>query len=433
MTTEAASSDGVTLGPAVDREFGQAVVRVAPYARRRHGHRRRGDLSQHGLGSRVLSARLACIGPSSGPLRLGCAAVGLRGDRRLGGELDRPRAGGRVAREHQGRLDYARGLGAPRLGVVGLRLGATLAAAELERGGPVDDLVFWDACATGRAFLREQAAFAAFRRTLPWAVEQPDIPPPPGEESPVEAPGTVFSAATAADSGSRRRSLGTIGVWPPVSSSWPAKGGGPGVRCETAWACPTSNWPKSPGRRHFSTRRSSSPVPTLERIVSWFSEVGGPAGAARLAGPASVGTAPGARSARRQRTTTRDRPGAASSACSASRRTAARRSAPTVVFLNVGLIPHHGPGRLWVELARACAASGNVRSLRVDLNGLGDSPTREGGTELRSFPAGGARGPAGHPPCGRPLMAAISSSWACARAPITQLSSALPNRWRRSA
>jgi hypothetical protein len=61
-------------------------------------------------------------------------------------------------------------------------------------------------------------------------------------------------------------------------------------------------------------------------------------------------------------------------------------SAPTVIFLNVGLIGHQGPGRLWVELARACAAAGNVRCLRVDLSGIGDSPARPGRTELRGFP-----------------------------------------------
>jgi pimeloyl-ACP methyl ester carboxylesterase len=48
---------------------------------------------------------------------------------------------------------------------------------------------------------------------------------------------------------------------------------------------------------------------------------------------------------------------------------------PLVVFLNAGLIPHVGPARLWVDLARRFAASG-VRSVRFDLSGLGDSPAR---------------------------------------------------------
>ena len=129
------------------------------------------------------------------------------------------------------------------------------------------------------------------------------------------------------------------------------------------------------------------PVPTLERIVSWFSEVGGPAG--RL-------TLPDRQVSARHRVA--GRPGVSERPLEigssrlfgmlSESEDGSAPSVPTVVFLNVGLIPHHGPGRLWVELARACAASGNVRSLRFDLNGLGDSPTREGGSELRNFPVG---------------------------------------------
>ena len=45
----------------------------------------------------------------------------------------------------------------------------------------------------------------------------------------------------------------------------------------------------------------------------------------------------------------------------------------TVVFLNSGSEPHIGPGRAWVEYARALAADG-YRCLRVDFRGWGESP-----------------------------------------------------------
>ena len=61
-------------------------------------------------------------------------------------------------------------------------------------------------------------------------------------------------------------------------------------------------------------------------------------------------------------------------------------AAPVMIFLNVGRLSHHGPGRLWVELARACAAGGAVRCLRIDLSGIGDSPARPGRREMRDFP-----------------------------------------------
>ena len=62
--------------------------------------------------------------------------------------------------------------------------------------------------------------------------------------------------------------------------------------------------------------------------------------------------------------------------------------APTALFFNAGRIGHQGPARVWVDLARASAADG-VRCLRVDLSGLGDSPTRPGRTEGVEFPADG--------------------------------------------
>ena len=50
---------------------------------------------------------------------------------------------------------------------------------------------------------------------------------------------------------------------------------------------------------------------------------------------------------------------------------------PAVMFINAGVLPHSGPGRLWVKMARSWAAYG-VRVFRVDLGGLGDSPARPG-------------------------------------------------------
>jgi hypothetical protein len=283
-------------------------------------------------------------------------------------------------------LDYVRGLGAPRVGVVGLRLGATLAAAELDRGGPVDDLVWWDACATGRAYLREQAAFAAFRRTLPWAVEQPDAPSVPGEEGLIEAPGAVFSPSTAADLGSE-----TIVAHDRRLASRELVLTREGRRPERALrerlTMPHVESSDIVGQETLFGEDAVIPLSTLDRIVSWFSEVGGPKGKLVLPdtpAPALHGSAGRPRVAERP---LQIGPARLFGMLS-EREGGIAPTAPTVVFLNVGLIPHHGPGRLWVELARACAATGKVRALRVDLNGLGESPTRAGGTELRVIPVG---------------------------------------------
>ncbi len=50
---------------------------------------------------------------------------------------------------------------------------------------------------------------------------------------------------------------------------------------------------------------------------------------------------------------------------------------PTVVCFNTGKSRHIGPSRLWVELARLWAAKG-IRTIRVDLSGLGESGAQPG-------------------------------------------------------
>jgi hypothetical protein len=58
---------------------------------------------------------------------------------------------------------------------------------------------------------------------------------------------------------------------------------------------------------------------------------------------------------------------------------------PSVLFSNAGVLTHSGPARVWVEMARGWAALG-VRALRVDLGGLGDSPTRPGRQSDQVYP-----------------------------------------------
>ncbi len=55
-------------------------------------------------------------------------------------------------------------------------------------------------------------------------------------------------------------------------------------------------------------------------------------------------------------------------------------SKTAIVLLNAGAVPNVGPHRLYVQLARRWAARGHV-VLRFDLSGVGDSPTRPGETE----------------------------------------------------
>ena len=50
-------------------------------------------------------------------------------------------------------VEVLRQAGVERIGLLGMRVGALLAAAEAERSGGVEAVVLWDPCLSGRAFL----------------------------------------------------------------------------------------------------------------------------------------------------------------------------------------------------------------------------------------------------------------------------------------
>jgi alpha-beta hydrolase superfamily lysophospholipase len=282
----------------------------------------------------------------------------------------------------------ARTLGSPRVAVVGLRAGTTLAAAALATA-PVDDLVLWDPCATGKSFLREQRALAVFRReqAIEWGGGDEGMAVNTGEpfaDGSLETPGIVFSAATMA-------ALEPLTLAPGASR--PAARelilGRAGRRLPRALAerseQPQVEVADIEGQEALLEVEAITPDATLDHIVRWVTARGGPPVAmaepeprvtARLRGedgsvvveqPLQLGPA--------RLFGMRSEPEGTAEA-----------GAATVVLLNVGRMGHAGPARFWVELARALAAAG-VRCVRVDLNGLGESPTRPGRTELVEFPA----------------------------------------------
>ncbi len=290
----------------------------------------------------------------------------------------------------RGAIEDVRALGAPRVAVVGLRFGATLAASELARGGTVDDLVLWDPCATGKAFLREQRALTAFRREQ--AIERGSL----GEDELVsigevyedgslETPGAVFSAATLS-------ALEPLAVAPgdvrlaDRELLLPRRGRKLIRALAERNELPNVDTTEITGQEELLDVQAITPEPTLERIVAWLTEAGGSAvplampeerrtavhrtesGAGVIERPVELGTARLFGMLTEPEHTVRPSPAA------------------VVVLLNVGRMGHSGPARLWVELGRSLAETG-VRCLRVDLSGLGDSPTRPGRTELVEFPA----------------------------------------------
>jgi dienelactone hydrolase len=286
-------------------------------------------------------------------------------------------------------IAYARDLGAPRVAVVGLRVGATLAAAELARGGAVDDFVLWDPQATGRAYLREQRAFWAFLRdqASEWGLLAEGEVWGSGvavKDGTMEGPGVVFSPETVA-------ALEPLAIGPSDQSLasrelvLARRGRKLNRLLEERLSLPHVESARIDGQDALLNVSAITPEETLEQIVSWLTAGGGAAvplvlparqpAAARLArGAATVVEQPVGLGPQRLFGMLCEPEGQIDP------------STPIVVLLNAGRIGHHGPGRVWVELARSWAAVG-VRSLRMDLNGIGDSPTRPGRTELVEFPA----------------------------------------------
>ena len=260
-------------------------------------------------------------------------------------------------------VELGRTLGDGPLALVGLRMGALLAACAAETSGPVAGLVLWDPCNSGREFLREQSAL--FR--LQYGKTRPD-------NGGTEVSGYVLNAETAEE----LRSLAAPSSLPgvaralildradrPVAGTLGVADGGVERRVAEGQA----------ELMDVEPFLSQVPETTVENVASWLD-----------------GVLPATRSPQR-RLDGRD----VISVCSPGGARVTERivtlgphnlfgiaatgddgpPGAAILFLNSGRDPHTGPNRMWVELSRAWAALG-FPCYRFDLSGLGDSPVRSG-------------------------------------------------------
>lgn len=281
-------------------------------------------------------------------------------------------------------IDFVRGAGAAKVAVVGMRLGATLAAAAMggaaeAPGGLIDGLVLWDPCPSGRSYLRAQRALHAF------SLEEGAT-----DDGSIEAPGVVFSPETVVALGA----LSLETVEGPLARRILV------LRRES----------QSQGRRAFERFAAARlveegiaqgqedlvdvkpdaakvPLASLAAVETWLRET--------LDGERVAVSVP-----RRDRAVV----GHCDSGPIVERilslgplglfgivteieegQDSTLPSGPTAVFLNAGTIDHTGPARQYVGLGRLWAAHG-LRTLRCDLSGLGDSPARPGQPLDQWFP-----------------------------------------------
>jgi len=286
-----------------------------------------------------------------------------------GSDDDPGRQAAWLASVHSG-VGLLRSAGARRACVVGLRMGATLAAWAAE-GCDLEALVLWEPCESGRSFLREQKLLRSVYLSDQWIKPEGG----PGEDEAPQVLGNAYPPETLRELADlkfascpgplARRVLAVLSAQRPARAAVLERLSGAGAEVANALETEdvTSVWPL----------KSVVPEATLGKIVSWLEDVVGTEMA-----PVAVKT--------RQRTTVRagDREVLEEISRMGPHELFAVVTTPslptasaTVLMLNAGRIDHTGPGRLWVDLARQWAAAG-VRVARADVSGLGDSPSRPG-------------------------------------------------------
>ncbi len=288
-----------------------------------------------------------------------------------GDSTDGPRDEGTVATWQasvHAAVDWLAARRAPRLALVGMRVGAVMAALEAVERTDVDALVLWDPCTTGRQYVREQRALRMVN--LPNHATRGD--------GGVETPGFWYGPRTVAE-------LGALDAR-PAQDRFPKQtlllvrstddleqfSGGTDPHYEWQLA-------EDQGRLlDYSSVLSIEPRATVASLQAWLATA--LSGAREpLQQPAMATTAVVAGAA--DHSPVIEEPvtlgPAELFAVRTSSPTNSRDDLPTVVFLNVAEEPHIGPGRLWVELARDLATHG-FDVVRLDFNGVGDSPARPG-------------------------------------------------------
>lgn len=263
--------------------------------------------------------------------------------------------------------------GVPRVDVVGLRLGATLAAVQAQAGDPADSLVLWEPCATGRSFLREGEALHRLGGHTP------------ADDGLRHTPGFQYDAATAA--GLRTLSLSALPPGPIADrvlllsradrSTDPrllARLHGPEITQETV--------DDLGALLDEAPSDVTVPAASIARIVDWLETHAGPDAAVRLPQSHDYNV-----DGVREHVRTLGTAGLCAIATEPDTPRADGHPQPWVVLVNVAIEHRIGPGRRWVEWSRQWASLG-CRTVRIELSGVGDSGVHPGSERGEIFAPG---------------------------------------------
>ncbi len=253
-------------------------------------------------------------------------------------------------------VDLLRTGGADKVCIVGMRMGATVAAHASEGCG-LDALVLWDPCESGRSYLREESLL----RSVYLADQGLDIPPDAAVSGSggTEILGTVYDAVTVKAMTALTLEVGPGAVGPSRPCPLPARATAPAGHARATFRARTETAEAAGQEELISVWPLKSVVPqaTLDTIVSWLSGVIGTEDSpivlperseAVLAGPDGDDVVEEILSLGPNRL------------FGILTRPAGLRPDAAVVMLNSGRLDHVGPGRLWVELARSWAGKASV-------------------------------------------------------------------------
>jgi len=263
-------------------------------------------------------------------------------------------------------IEYGLSLGLPNLSIVGMRMGATIAAlATAKASWRPKTLVLWDPCISGRRFLREQSLLHRTMRNLSRDVG----------DAAVETPGYVFSAEAA----SALRSV-QLPAMAELPDGVPLL-----VLCRDDRPVPreTGRWEAGGARVAFVPGQEDLldvppldavvPEDTIDMIIEHVTgEMNGELMDASALLRQEMFPLPGVRE--RVVSVGDGLFGIVGEPVGESTET-------TAIFFNVAIESHVGPARLWVTLARRWASDLGLSSVRFDFSGVGDSPSLGSGAQ----------------------------------------------------
>lgn len=282
-------------------------------------------------------------------------------------------------------------LGCRKVSLVGLRLGATLAAlATLEHD--VENLVLWSPIAKGKSFVREMKALSLTSDAPPQSVV--------ASGNGIEAAGFLLNSETAADLS--QIDLGKIHPHSKrtlvVSRAELFDDGALAVQWQTegmnVQILPIAGYLDMMAEPH----RSRVPTEGIQKITEWLvsainlqtaefihcDDVCRTSACAMSIESYFNGSELASRSVVESPVTIAECPNLVGIVSEPA--TAVDDRLPTIVLLNAGSVHRVGPNRLYVHLTRELAARG-YRCIRLDLNGLGDSICESVNMENDPYPA----------------------------------------------